>query len=496
MDSIGSRIHEYEVWGRLGGGGMSEVWLAKHGLLSVPVIIKTLRTGVKDASNDAGAQRMLQEARHMARITSPRVVRAIDAGIFEGMPYLVQEYVDGIDLAELDRRRRSALGVGLPLWFVAFAMKETSHALHAAHQAGVIHRDVKPSNLFSHTEVGVRLGDFGLAVAPRESSSGEISGTLKFMSPEQLRGEALGRYTDVYGAGATACDLRYGHTPFTSVSAILDTAEGPRLPPPSSPAEAYFQHLITWMLAKDPQKRPQDALEPARHFAMLAHALRPDPSRMGVSNIGKNDFLLGGHTVSLVVGDIAEAEADAIVSSANYEMKMRSGVAAALRAAGGDGIETEAMKDGEQPLGSCLATNAGTLKARHVLHAVSAWNEASCVGRAMHRALLLADELGARTLAFPALGTGAARVSLETCANSMMSTLRWHVALGGTRLEKLKVFLGDEAKLRVFRSVMEEALRGQEDTTTLADVGLPAPEGEVRADAATHLDALTRPQGS
>jgi serine/threonine protein kinase len=466
MDSIGSRIHEYEVWGRLGGGGMSEVWLAKHGLLSVPVIIKTLRTGVKDASNDAGAQRMLQEARHMARITSPRVVRAIDAGIFEGMPYLVQEYVDGIDLAELDRRRRSALGVGLPLWFVAFAMKETSHALHAAHQAGVIHRDVKPSNLFSHTEVGVRLGDFGLAVAPRESSSGEISGTLKFMSPEQLRGEALGRYTDVYGAGATACDLRYGHTPFTSVSAILDTAEGPRLPPPSSPAEAYFQHLITWMLAKDPQKRPQDALEPARHFAMLAHALRPDPSRMGVSNIGKNDFLLGGHTVSLVVGDIAEAEADAIVSSANYEMKMRSGVAAALRAAGGDGIETEAMKDGEQPLGSCLATNAGTLKARHVL------------------------------LAFPALGTGAARVSLETCANSMMSTLRWHVALGGTRLEKLKVFLGDEAKLRVFRSVMEEALRGQEDTTTLADVGLPAPEGEVRADAATHLDALTRPQGS
>src|ERR1700733_10984430 len=105
MDSIGPRIHEYEVWGRLGGGGMSDVWLAKHGLLSVPVIIKTLRTFVKDAPHDAGAQRMLQEARHMARITSPRVVRAIDAGIFEGMPYLVQEYVDGIDLAELDRRR-------------------------------------------------------------------------------------------------------------------------------------------------------------------------------------------------------------------------------------------------------------------------------------------------------------------------------------------------------------------------------------------------------
>jgi serine/threonine-protein kinase len=496
MDSLGSRIHEYEVWGRLGGGGMSEVWLAKHGLLSVPVIIKTLRTVVKDASGDAGAQRMLQEARHMARITSPRVVRAIDAGIYRGVPYLVQEYVDGIDLAELDRRRRSALGVGLPLWFVAFAMKETCHALHAAHQAGVIHRDVKPSNLFGHTEVGVRLGDFGLAVAPTEAATGEISGTLKFMAPEQIRGEALDRYTDVYGAGATACDLRYGHTPFTSVAAILDAVAGPRLPPPSSPAEAYFQHLITWMLAKDPLRRPQEALEPARHFALLERALRPDPSRMDVSNLGRNEFVLGGHTVSLVVGDIAGAEADAIVSSANYEMKMRSGVAAALRIAGGDEIETEAMKDGEQPLGSCLATGAGRLKARHVLHAVSAWNEASCVGRVMHRALLLADELGARSLAFPALGTGAARVSLETCANSMMSTLRWHVALGGTRLEKVRVFLGDEEKLRVFRAVVEEALRGQDETTAPADVGLPVLEGEVRADAATHLDALTRPQGS
>jgi O-acetyl-ADP-ribose deacetylase (regulator of RNase III) len=494
MTSFGPRVREYEVWGRLGEGGMSEVWLAKHGLLSVPVIIKTLRSLVTDADK-GGVDRMLREARHMARIASARVVRATDAGIHEGVPYIVQEYVDGIDLAELDRRRRTSIGVGLPLWFVAYAMKETCHALHAAHQAGVIHRDVKPSNLFGHPEVGVRLGDFGLAVTSNEPCIREISGTLRFMSPEQLRGEPLARYTDVYGAGATACDLRYGQTPFASVDSILDLSVPPRLPRPLSPAEAYFQHLVTWMLEKDPARRPQDALEPARHFAALARALRPEGLLFGATVLGKNEFLLGGCAIRLAVGDIATAEADAIVSSANYQMRMQTGVAGALRRQGGDEIEALAMKDGEQPLGSCVATAAGKLKARHVLHAVSAWNEASCVGRAVHRALLLADEEGVRSLVFPALGTGAARVSLETCAHSMTTALRWHVALGGTRLERVTVFLEDETKLKVFRSVVEEALRGEGEALGASDLGLPVEDSQVEPEGATMLDASTARPG-
>src|SRR5207237_9789158 len=137
--------------------------------------------------------------------------------------------------------------------------------------------------------------------------------------------------------------------------------------------------------------------------------------------------------VRLRVGDIAEAACDCIVSSANHEMHMRSGASEALRKKGGDIIEEEAMAAGDQPLGSCVATSAGALAAKHVLHAVSAWNEASCVGRAFYRALLMADELGLRTLAAPALGTGKERVSMETCANAMMTTLKWHLAPGGTR---------------------------------------------------------------
>ena len=502
--SLGPRVRDYEIWGRLGQGGMSEVWLARHCLLSIPVIIKTLRasvaeadaSGVQQGDRDANATaRMLMEARLMARVASGRVVRAIDAGIHESTPYLVQEYVDGIDFAELDRRRRSALGVGLPLWFVAHALEETCLALHAGHQTGVIHRDVKPSNLFGDPEVGVRLGDFGLAVAQEDGPQKEICGTLRFMAPEQLRGERIDRSADVYGAAATACDLRYGHPPFDDMASALGDLP-PRFPPPHTPAEAYFQQLLRSMLSRDPSKRPRDAAECARHFGLLYRALSPrGTARQSVVCVSKNEFRLDDCRITLLVGDIAQAKADAIVSSANYELKMRSGVGDALRTAGGDGIEAEAIALGEQALGECVATGAGKLSARFVFHAVSAWNEASCVGRAMNRALLLADEHGVRTMALCALGTGAARVSLETCANSMMTSLRVHGALGGTRLRDVRVYLGDEAKLRVFREVAEDALRGTDESAPV-DLGLPAEEGDVRGDAVTHIDAVVSHKSS
>src|SRR5271157_2233534 len=101
MLSRGARIHGYEVWGKLGEGGMGEVWLAKHAVLCIPVVIKIMRRSLAEAIGEAAARRMFDEARLMARVTSARVVRAVDAGTIEGTPYLVQEYVDGVDLAEL-----------------------------------------------------------------------------------------------------------------------------------------------------------------------------------------------------------------------------------------------------------------------------------------------------------------------------------------------------------------------------------------------------------
>ncbi|MGH7296576.1 MAG: serine/threonine-protein kinase, partial [Polyangiaceae bacterium] len=401
------------------------------------------------------------------------------------------EYVDGIDLAELDRERRAALGVGLPLWLVCHVMEETCRALHAAHQVGVIHRDVKPSNLFAATEAGIRLGDFGIAVARAEGPPKEISGTLKFMAPEQLRGEPADRTTDAYGAGATACDLRYGRPPFADVASALDDGAAPTFPAPRSPAEAYFQHVLREMLAKRKDDRPQDLCGPAGHFATLSAALRPRHEHEAVVVLGRDRVRFLDCDIELRAGDIADEEADGIICSANYEMTMRTGVGEALRRRGGDEIEREAMKDGERALGECIATLPGRLQAGWVLHAVSAWNETSCVGRAMQRAIALANRLGLRTLAFHALGTGAARVSIETCANAMMTALRWHLVLGGSRLQRVTVVLSDAAKLAAFREVALEALHGAAQPAPEPDLGLPDDRSPVDAEGATFIDATS-----
>jgi serine/threonine-protein kinase len=265
----------------------------------------------------------------------------------------------------------------------------------------------------------------------------------------------------------------------------------PRFPPAHSPAEAYFQNVLARMLAKHVEDRPRDTNEPTRHFLALVNALRPMRARVPFVPETRDSFLLGDVSVTLKEGDIAQAKADAIVSSANDELRMRSGTGEALRVVGGDEIEEEAMRGGRQPLGTCIATTAGALDARHVFHAVSAWNEASCIGRTMCRVLLLADELGHHSLAIPALGTGAAHVNIETCARAMSSALVWHLALGGSRLRHIEIVLQGQAKLNVFREVLEDVLRDGLDDPS-GDLGMPVDDAPVHADGATHLDARSR----
>jgi serine/threonine-protein kinase len=486
MPSRGIRIRDYEVWGRLGEGGMSEVWLAKHAVLCVPVVLKTLRHGMAE-DGEGRFDRMLGEARMMARIAAPEVVRAIDAGVYEGIGYVVQEYVDGIDLAELDGSRRRSLGVGLPLWFVSMVMGQACRALQASHRAGVLHRDVKPSNLFFSAHTGLRLGDFGIAISHDEAQHpSEVTGTFRFMSPEQLRGDPCDRRSDIWSAGATAFDLRYGRAPFDDLRSMIDPSSEPSFCRPTTASEAYFQHVVRSMVHKDREHRANDLGDLARHFIALAQAQEPASGRSVLVKHSRHRFRLGECEIDFRVGDIASAHADGIVSSAHDHMRMQSGVGEALRLRGGDAIEEEAMRAGEQPLGACVATSAGKLEAKKVLHAVSAWNEVSCVGRASQRAFLLADELGLRSLAIPALGTGASRVTMENCASAIATALRAHVVLGGTRLKKVELFLRDEQTLDTFVEVAEDALRG-DDSAPVPDIGLEVEGGEVRPDAVTYV---------
>lgn len=487
MDLTGATCGRYEVWGPIGEGGMSRVWLARHKHLAVPVILKTLRdfatqggTGTSDGAGAPGSPfaRLLNEARMMARIPSARVVRAVDVGVHEGCPYLVQEYIDGLDLAELDSVRRRALRRGLPLWFVCLVTSDVADALHAAHLTGVLHRDVKPSNLLYSPQVGLRLGDFGIAVT-RDARDGLGAGTLRFLAPEALRGAVPTRRADIYSLGATAFDLLYGAPPFPELADIL--GDKPlRFPDARSAEEAYFQHVLAKMLRRRPEDRSHSARASERLLGSLARALKP---KLPAVALGRGQYLIDKVRVSCVLGDIAEAEADGIVNSANDQLEMRSGVGDALRRRGGDVIEQEITGRGPRALGDCVASGPGALRCKAVLHAVGGWREVSCIARTAQRAFLLAEDLGLRTLAIPALGTGMAKVSPEASAYAVASALKLHLLLGGSRLEEVRFVLFDSVTYDLFVEQVTGVFLGEEDTSE---------EQEVATELTTALEATVR----
>jgi serine/threonine-protein kinase len=456
-------LGRYETWGRLSHGGMSEVWLARHEALAMPVVVKTVRPEFAMAAPES-ERRLVSTARLVARLSSPSVVRVIDAGIAvldaeQGpTPCVVEEYVDGLDLAELDRRRCEAMGRALPLWAVADFVAQAAAGLHAAHQGGVIHRDVKPANLFADARGIVKVGDFGVAIAAHGQSDERPAGTPRFMAPEQLSGEACDRRSDVFSLGATAFALRYGRPPWADTGELLGTTP-PRFPPARTAQEAYFQHVVEQAMARRPDARHPTARAFELAMRTLAEGARPT-LRCVRTRPGR--FAIRATELVLEEGDLADVECDAIVNSAYHDMTMRSGVGDALRRKGGDGIEEEAMAGGQRALGDCIATGAGQLACRQVLHAVGAWNEISCVARATWRALWLAEAAGHRRLAMPAIGTGKGRVSLAACADTLGSVLRMHLALGGSRLTEVKIVLADRAALRTFEEVIEGLLLGEQ----------------------------------
>lgn len=166
--------------------------------------------------------------------------------------------------------------------------------------------------------------------------------------------------------------------------------------------------------------------------------------------------------IEVYQGNITQLELDALVNAANNRLWMGGGVAGALKRAGGKEIEAEAVKKGPIPIGEAVATGAGSLKARYIIHAAvmgqDLKTDAEKVRQATKSSLLRADELGIKSIAFPALGTGVGGFPLDECARIMISEVRQHSAKK-TGLEKVVFALFDQPAYEAFKQELDTQLR-------------------------------------
>jgi serine/threonine protein kinase len=262
----------YLVERALGHGGVGAVYLARdHKLHDKPVVVKVLLE--KSLHNEWVVLKFQQEKEALARVDHPGVVGILDTGeLPDGEPYIVMQYVDGMSL----RIAINAKPEGMDLDRAASIVKQAGAALSAVHEKKIYHRDLKPENIMlqklGRNEEQVKIVDFGIAkvkeslVAPSTVTGVATAGTIRYMSPEHLRGDRVTAASDIYSLGVIAYEMVTGRRPFNpdTVAHLSDMQrEGVRAKPtdlrPRLPEEA--ERLILNALAFDPQARQQNAGE-------------------------------------------------------------------------------------------------------------------------------------------------------------------------------------------------------------------------------------------
>src|SRR5688572_1413936 len=288
--SVGDRLGRFEILGPLGAGAMGDVYRARDPHLQREVAIKVLPAAF--ARDPERQRRFEREARTAASLNHPNVVAIHDAGIHEGVAFIVSELLDGETL----RQRMNGRPLP-PARAVEYAIQIAS-GLAAGHDRGIVHRDIKPDNLFVTKEGRIKILDFGLARMIDPDSTGDatatitldgmsvvpVVGTAAYMSPEQARGLRTDHRSDIFSLGVVLYEMLAGFAPFRrgttaeTLGAILHDA-----PPPLvavAPVAASLERIVRHCLEKAPEERFQNArdlvfgLESLPPSAMTASAWR------------------------------------------------------------------------------------------------------------------------------------------------------------------------------------------------------------------------------
>jgi serine/threonine protein kinase len=271
----------YEILSLLGTGGLGAVYKAQHKLLNKVMAIKFLLPG--KLLDGKALMRFQREAQAAIGLTHPNIAGVQEFGIYNEMPYLVMEYVEGRSLSEIIQME----GALNPLRALSIT-KQALHALAYAQRKNIIHRDIKPANIIIYKsddgEETVKLIDFGIAkiVEAEESvdltKTGEIFGTPNYMSPEQCRGLPTSFKTDIYCLGCVAYEMLSGSPPFggdTAIEVLMKHVnENPKLLKPPEDAIG-FERVIDRALAKDPNNRYSSANEMLSELMLIESGRRP-----------------------------------------------------------------------------------------------------------------------------------------------------------------------------------------------------------------------------
>ena len=265
-------LGRYEILEEIGRGAMGAVFRARDPLIDRIVAIKTINVGLSRVEAEAFEQRFDREARSAGRLNHPNIVTIYDVGKSGDVAYIAMELLEGQSLRDiLDS------GVVLPPSTIADIAAQIADGLDSAHQAGVIHCDIKPANIVVLPRGLVKITDFGIAMLPTGSRSfiGSVVGSPKYISPEQVVGRPVDARSDVFSLGAVLYELLSGTPPFVgaALDEILHNVINVSPDPPTSrnrSLPAVFDAIVARALAKHPDDRYQSAREMSADLRQLA----------------------------------------------------------------------------------------------------------------------------------------------------------------------------------------------------------------------------------
>ena len=287
---IGKQLGSYKILSLIGKGGAGRVYQAQHTILEREAAIKVLRADLD--SRDEHHERFLQEARTIAQMRHPHIVQLYDFGETQDTYFMVMEYIRGDSLAQRLKAAQTSgrLLPGVEVWRI---IKQMGEALTYIHERGVIHRDIKPANVLLTRDGNVIISDFGVAkllAGYGNTTTGTITGTPAYMSPEQALGKIIDHRADLYSMAIIVYEMLVGQVPFTGTSPVTVILKhlNEAVPPPRQFNPAVPLHVeaeLLKVLSKRPENRHQTVREFLRALAGASQTMNAETASTAVRQI-------------------------------------------------------------------------------------------------------------------------------------------------------------------------------------------------------------------